>query len=183
MGCSFTINMPECSLAVAVVFIPVLWHRFFRPSLRRLILELKADSYNLGLRDGEERARQKALQKQSRDDHVTLDALHMRIDVLSESITELMEETRSLLERIKEDEEEGHDDTHSHRSGSSDSDDAQFSTTYFSDGSTHPGFGRHGFTSELMRRQDNDELEVGEQGRGGALMMGIGGQEFLETPD
>jgi hypothetical protein len=66
MGYSFAINISGGSLAVAAICIPVLWHRFFRPSLRRLILELKADSYNLGLRDGEERERQKTIQKQAR---------------------------------------------------------------------------------------------------------------------
>ncbi len=166
------------SLAVAVIFIPVLWHRFFEPSLRRLILELKADFFNLGLRDGEERARQ----KQSRDDHLTLDVIHMRIEVLCENITEFMEGTRSLLGNIKEDEdEEGDDDTHSQSSVYSDPNDRR--VFFPEDIALHGDFERYRFTTQLMLRQRVDELEVGDQGRGGAPMMGIEGQQFLEIPD
>jgi len=95
----------------------------------------------------------------------------MRIDVLCESITEFMEETRPLLESIKED-------------VSSDSYERQFSRVYFSDEfPANSGSERSGFTTQMMRRQNDDELEVEDQGRGAAPMMRIGGQEFLETPD
>ena len=44
-------------------------------------------------------------------------------------------------------------------------------------------FERFGITTAVTRRDRDDELEVGDQGKGGAFLMGIGGQDFLETPD
>jgi hypothetical protein len=184
MGYSFTINISGGSLAVAVIFVPVLWHRFFRPSLRRFILELKADSYNLGLRDGEERARQKTLQKQSRDEHLTLEALHMKIDVLCENIKDMMEGRefcwRALRRRWTRRRRVMTILTTIAVSPLSPISDEFF---FSEDIAVNGDLERYGFTTQLTRRQREDDLEVGDRGRGGAPMPETGVRPFLETPD
>jgi hypothetical protein len=105
----------------------------------------------------------------------------MKIDVLCGNITEFVEGTRTLLECIKEeeDEEEGHDNTHSHRSVYSGGLDRR---VFFPDDIAVNGeLERYGFTTQLMRRQRDDELGVGGQRRGGAPFPETGVRAFLET--
>lgn len=89
-----------------------------------------------------------------------------------------------MLESIKEEvdeEKEGDDDTHNHRSVSSEPD---FGRVFFSeDIAVNGDLERYGFTTQLMRRQREDDLEVGDRGRGGAPMPETGVRPFLETPD
>jgi hypothetical protein len=119
------ITIPLYFLAFAVI-VSILWFGILLPSFRRLLSEHIDAIYNRGLREGEERGREKLLKKQAEEkidgesgqdaekEQVTLISLHKKIDKLCDEITELKEEMSALRKRDVEDSD---DDTVNDRSG------------------------------------------------------------------